>query len=91
VEKLAEAAGLSRSAFFERFRGIFGAPPLETLTRIRLDHAKQLLETSQASLPEIANAVGYQSESALIRAFKREFGMAPGQWRKEAVRSAPRS
>lgn len=85
VEKLADAAGLSRSAFFERFRTIFGAPPLETLTRIRLDHAKQLLTASQAPLPEIAVAVGYQSESALIRAFKREFGIAPGQWRKEAV------
>ena len=85
VEKLADAAGLSRSAFFERFRTIFGAPPLETLTRIRLDHAKQLLTASQAPLPEIAVAVGYQSESALIRAFKREFGIAPGQWRKEAA------
>ncbi len=89
VEKLADAAGLSRSAFFERFRTIFGAPPLETLTRIRLDHAKQLLETSQAPLSEIAVAVGYQSESALIRAFKREFDIAPGQWRKEAMRSTP--
>lgn len=89
VEKLADAAGLSRSAFFERFRTIFGAPPLETLTRIRLDQAKQLLEASQAPLPEIAVAVGYQSESALIRAFKREFGVAPGQWRKGAARGAP--
>ncbi len=70
VDRLADAAGLSRSAFFERFRAIFGAPPLETLTRIRLDHAKQLLTASQAPLPEIAVAVGYQSESALIRAFR---------------------
>ncbi|MGH9692936.1 MAG: helix-turn-helix transcriptional regulator [Bryobacteraceae bacterium] len=91
VEKLAEAAGLSRSAFFERFRGIFGAPPLETLTLIRLDHAKQLLTASQAPLPEIAVTVGYQSESALIRAFKREFGISPGQWRREAAQIAPRS
>jgi AraC-like DNA-binding protein len=88
VDRLANAAGLSRSAFFERFRTIFGAPPLETLTRIRLDHAKELLTASQAPLPEIAVAVGYQSESALIRAFKREFGVAPGQWRKEASQIA---
>lgn len=82
VERLADAAGLSRSAFFERFRAIFGAPPLETLTRIRLDHAKQLLSGSQAPLAEIALSVGYQSETALMRAFKREFGVSPGKWRK---------
>jgi AraC-like DNA-binding protein len=86
VERLAEAAGLSRSAFFERFRSIFGAPPLETLTRIRLDHAKQLLSGSQAPLSEIALSVGYQSETALMRAFKREFGVSPGKWRKGAHR-----
>ena len=86
VERLADAAGLSRSAFFERFRSIFGAPPLETLTRIRLGHAKQLLSGSQAPLSEIALAVGYQSETALMRAFKREFGVSPGQWRKGAHR-----
>ena len=82
VERLADAAGLSCSTFFERFRSIFGAPPLETLTRIRLDHAKQLLTGSQAPLTEIALSVGYQSETALMRAFKREFGVSPGKWRK---------
>jgi AraC-like DNA-binding protein len=82
VEKLADAAGLSRSAFFDRFRSIFGAPPLETLTRIRLDQAKQLLRASKAPLQVVALQVGYQSETALIRAFKREFGLSPGQWRR---------
>lgn len=88
VEKLASAAGLSRSAFHDRFKGIFGAPPLETLTRLRLEHARELLAGSQATLPDIAIAIGYHSESALIRAFKREFGVSPGQWRKDAARDA---
>lgn len=87
VEKLASAAGLSRSAFHDRFKTVFGAPPLETLTRLRLEHARELLGGSQATLPDIAIAVGYHSESALIRAFKREFGVSPGQWRKDAARS----
>jgi len=86
VERLASAAGLSRSAFHDRFRSIFGAPPLETLTRLRLEHARELLGGSQATLPDIAVAVGYHSESALIRAFKRQFGVSPGQWRKGAAR-----
>jgi len=83
VERLASAAGLSRSAFHDRFKSIFGAPPLETLTRLRLEHARELLGGSRATLPDIAIAVGYHSESALIRAFKREFGVSPGRWRKE--------
>lgn len=82
ADKLAEAAGLSRSAFFERFKAVFGASPHSTLMQIRLAHAKRLLGHSKAAMPEIALAVGYNSEHAFIRAFKREFGITPGQWRE---------
>lgn len=81
VKALAEAAGLGRTAFSQRFTAAFGTPPLQTLTRLRLQQGQEMLRNSQAPLIEIAFTVGYHSEAAFVRAFHREFGVPPGKYR----------
>jgi AraC-like DNA-binding protein len=81
VDTLAEAARLSRSAFALRFRQRVGQAPLEYLTRWRMLKAGHLLQQGGAGLGEVADAVGYESEAAFSKAFKRETGVAPGAWR----------
>ena len=85
VESLAAAVGLSRSAFAERFQSLVGVPPLEYLTRWRLQVVAGLLRSTQRSLISIALDVGYQSDAALIRAFRREFGITPARWRRDVT------
>jgi AraC-like DNA-binding protein len=82
VESLASTVGLSRSAFAERFQGLVGMPPLEYLTRWRMQLAAGLLRSTERSLLSIALETGYQSDAALIRAFRREFGVTPARWRR---------
>ena len=81
VRAWAQAAGLGRSAFSERFTRVFGAPPLQTLTRLKLQQAETMLKHSHAPLIEIAFTVGYNSEAAFVRAFHRLFAMPPGKYR----------
>lgn len=81
LKDLANASGLSRSAYIQRFKKAFGAPPLEVITRMRMEQGKYLLRSSTASLLEIATDIGYSSDAAFIRAFSREYGMTPGEWR----------
>jgi len=83
IKKLANAAGLSRSAFIARFNTAFGEPPKTALTRLRMEQARHLLQKPNLQIFEIAVDVGYASEAAFIRAFKREFGITPGLWRKK--------
>jgi len=82
VQSLAKAAGLSRTAFARRFTAALGASPLRYLTELRLRRAAELLTTSDGSLAEIAAEVGYDSEFAFSRAFKRYTGKAPGLFRR---------
>jgi AraC-like DNA-binding protein len=82
VESLAREAGLSRAAFARRFAGIVGEPPLAYLTRWRMVVAGRLLHSSEASLAEVAERVGYQSEFAFSRAFKRSRGIPPAHFRR---------
>jgi AraC-like DNA-binding protein len=88
AEQLARAAALSRSAFVERFTTLMGAPPIRYLTALRLQAARRRLEESRASVGELAYQVGYGSEEAFSRAFKREFGMSPARWREQRWQSA---
>ncbi len=81
VQALANAAGLSRTAFAVRFHKVFGTPPLQTITLLRLKQAEAMLLNSQAPLIEIAFTVGYNSEAAFVRAFHREYGVPPGKFR----------
>ncbi|RJL35572.1 AraC family transcriptional regulator [Bailinhaonella thermotolerans] len=84
VESLGRRAGLSRAAFSRRFTQLVGQPPLTYLTWWRLGTAARMLRDSGAALSEVAAAVGYGSEFAFANAFKREYGVAPGRYRRLA-------
>jgi len=88
VEELASEVGLSRSALGERFTTLIGQPPMQYLTRWRLQLAADLLRSSARSVAAVAAEVGYDSEAAFSRAFKRELGVAPSAWRQQEVASA---
>ena len=85
VESLARAVGLSRAAFAKRFVLGTGSSPLRYLCQLRLERAAELLQSTDASLGELADVVGYTSEFAFSRAFKRRYGVAPGVFRRRAV------
>ena len=82
VEGLARAVGLSRAAFARRFRAVSGSSPRRFLTDLRLALAASLLEANDDSLAALAAQVGYTSEFAFSRAFKRRHGVAPGCFRR---------
>jgi transcriptional regulator GlxA family with amidase domain len=82
VAALARVAGLSRAPFARRFRRATGTSPLRWLTAHRLEIAQQRLVTSDVTLAAIAAEVGYATEFALSKAFKRLFGIAPGVLRR---------
>ncbi|RJF85442.1 AraC family transcriptional regulator [Sphingomonas cavernae] len=84
VDSLAAVAGMSRSAFAAYFKESVGTAPLEYLTHWRMFRAGNLLRKGEQSTAEIAYAVGYESESAFSKAFKRVTGVAPGMWRRTA-------
>lgn len=83
VESLAERVGLSRAAFARRFTGLVGEPPMAYLTRWRMTTAARMLRESEAPLTAVAARTGYGSEYAFAKAFKREFGQAPGGYRRQ--------
>lgn len=82
LEELAKQAGLSRSTLAERFMHFVGVPPIQYLAQWRIQLAASLLRSSKAGLAEIADRVGYGSEAALSRAFKRQVGVAPAAYRR---------
>jgi len=82
VASLASSAGMSRSAFAQRFKELVGEAPREYLTRWRMYRASQLLRESRSKLVDVAQAVGYDSEGAFSRAFRRVIGVAPGEYRR---------
>ncbi len=82
VESLAQAIHTSRSVLAERFAELVGMPPMQYLTRWRMVVAAGRLRGRHGPLARIARDVGYDSEAAFNRAFKREFGVAPGMWRR---------
>jgi AraC-like DNA-binding protein len=82
VAELAREAGLSRTVLAERFRQLLGEPPMAYLTRWRLRLGARSLITTSRSMAQIAAEVGYDSEAAFNRAFKREYGLPPARYRK---------
>jgi AraC-like DNA-binding protein len=82
VTRLARAVGLSRAAFARRFSAATGESPLRYLAELRLALAATSLEAGDESLAELARRVGYASEFAFSRAFKRRYGVAPGTYRR---------
>ena len=90
VEDLAHRVGMSRSALAQRFTDLLGVPPMQYLAQWRLQLAAQQLRLTDRSLVSVAEDVGYESEAAFNRAFKREFGMPPATWRRNSASSASR-
>jgi AraC-like DNA-binding protein len=87
VEALARRAGMSRSAFAPRFRTCIGETPLAYLTRWRMFRAGCLLRQSDAAIGEISESVGYESDAAFNKAFKRATGVTPAQYRRAEISS----
>lgn len=83
VETLAREVGLSRTAFVDRFTALVGLPPIRYLTVWRLQTARLNLRETQTPIARLAHSVGYESEEAFSRAFKREFGLPPARWRDQ--------
>ncbi|MEU4829457.1 AraC family transcriptional regulator [Streptosporangium sp. NPDC023615] len=83
VQALGALAGLSRAAFSRRFTALIGRPPLSYLTWWRMTVAARLLRETDAVLGQVAGRVGYGSEFAFAAAFKREYGIAPGAYRRQ--------
>lgn len=81
VATLAREAGMSRSLFAERFRALLAQAPLEYLTAWRMQLAGRWLAEG-LSVPEVAERVGYRSEAAFAKAYKRVTGTGPGAWRR---------
>ena len=82
LEELARAAGTSRSVLAERFQQLVGSSPMQYLTQWRMMLAANLLSRSNAPLARIAEDVGYQTDTAFSRAFRREYGAPPAAWRR---------
>jgi AraC-like DNA-binding protein len=82
-EALAGEVGLSRSAFADRFTDLIGEPPMRYLAMWRMRRAAGQLLDGRLPIARIAFEVGYESEAAFNRAFKREFGVPPATWRKQ--------
>lgn len=88
LESVAHEVGLSRSVFADRFTQMMGTPAMHYLSNWRLQRAARLLERQSVSVAEAATAVGYESEAAFNRAFKRQVGLPPGGWRRAKAAGA---
>jgi AraC-like DNA-binding protein len=91
VESLAGAAGVSRSAFAVRFKELLGQTPLEYVTEWRMQKAMQLLEQRDKKLVDVARSVGYESDAAFSKAFKRIVGASPGEYLKRGLEAHAQS
>ena len=90
LDELARTAGTSRSVLAERFQSLMGASPIQYLTQWRMLLAASLLARSNAPLTAIAEDVGYQTDTAFSRAFRRAYGAPPAAWRRsQLVRATP--
>jgi AraC-like DNA-binding protein len=82
VDDLGREVGLSRSALADRFIRLIGVPPMHYLANWRMQVAAERFRNTSISLAQVAEIVGYDSEAAFSRAFKKAFGTAPATWRR---------
>ena len=87
LERLSREVGLSRSALGDRFASLVGKAPMQYLTSWRLAMAETRLRRGEGSILRIATDVGYESQAAFNRAFKREYGLPPAAWRRQRANS----
>ena len=89
LELLAHEVGLSRSALAERFTEYVGQPPMQYLANWRMQLAANDLRSTIDGVATIADRVGYESEAAFSRAFKKAVGTSPREWRKRTSGGRP--
>lgn len=82
LQSLAKGIGMGRATFAERFAHLVGLPPMTYLTRLRMRLAASALKEEPVTLGQMAERLGYGSEAAFSRAYKKHFGMAPGTHRR---------
>ncbi len=85
LEALAREAGVSKTVLAERFRALIGDSPMQYCARWRMRVAAEMLRDDRQNAASVAYSVGFNSEAAFSRAFKREFGTPPATWAREAV------
>lgn len=91
IGELGKKVGLSRSVLAERFNDLLGMPPMQYLARWRMQIAASILSDASANIASIAGEIGYESEAAFSRAFKKLVGMPPSEWRRRTPPAAPDS
>jgi AraC-like DNA-binding protein len=89
VETLAEASGMSRSAFAKKFSDTYGDGPMKFLRQLRMNMAAELLQENNVPVKQIAGKVGFQSRSAFTRTFESHFGQSPRSFRAEQKKKGP--
>lgn len=85
LDSLARAARVSKTVLADRFRALIGEAPMQYLARWRMKIAADMLRDNRQNACSVAYSVGFNSEAAFNRAFKREFGTPPATWAREAV------
>ena len=86
VEKMVERSGLNPRTFSRRFRAATGFAPIEYVQALRVEEAKQMLETDQLSNDDVGAAIGYEDPASFRRIFKRGTGLSPAAYRKKFQR-----
>lgn len=87
LDELAQQAGMSRTAFSQRFHALAGQTPMHYLTVWRMQKAKKMLESGNMTMLAIAEQASYQSEASFSKAFKRCIGLSPGAYRRKSIKS----
>ena len=85
VDDLGREVGVSRSVLAQRFTDLVGEAPMRYLANWRMQLAKQMMREGGRNIQDVATRVGYESEAAFSRAFKRATGSPPAAWRKGAL------
>ena len=88
LHELAREAAMSRAAFAARFAHLVGCPPMQYLTLWRMQIAARLLADGSTKVAAVGHEIGYESEGAFSRAFKKAVGVSPATWRNNAAGSA---
>jgi transcriptional regulator GlxA family with amidase domain len=89
VARMAERAGLTSRTFARRFRASTGYEPMDYVQSLRIEEAKQLLETEELNVEDVGHAVGYEDPTSFRRLFKRKAGLTPAAYRRKFAKLVP--